>query len=187
MKRFFIAVLGVLVVCSLCACSVQDAGTSAAYTVNKQGTDYVVDPDNATISDGTHTYQYELSINDRGYTINISYPDGSAYWWNAEKSSSVTTGYGGWSDDYDADRYVDGQILCDILEEGIPDKKGSGNMVFIVLLLVVGVFNTVWPHAAWYMEYGWRCKNAEPSGLALGLNRFGGIIAIIAAIIATFT
>ncbi|MGN0250750.1 MAG: DUF6199 family natural product biosynthesis protein [Oliverpabstia sp.] len=47
----------------------------------------------------------------------------------------------------------------------------------------MGAFNTAAPSVAWYLEYGWRYKNAEPSDLALGLNRVGGIIAIIVGIL----
>lgn len=186
MKRFLIAILGVLLVFSLCSCSFSYTGTRSTYTVNKYGTDYVVDPDNGTISDGTHTYQYELSVSSGGYSINITYPDGSTYWWNAQRRGNVTTGSGGWSDDYDENRYVDGGTLCDVLEENNPRENGSDNMILIFFLLAVGIFNTVWPHAAWHLEYGWRYKNAEPSGFALALNRFGGIIAIIIAVIMAF-
>lgn len=187
MKKLLIPILGILLMFSLCSCSFSDSGTSSTYTVNKYGTDYVVDPDNGTIYDGSHTYKYVLYESSRGYTINITYPDGSTYWWNAEKSSNVTTGYGGWSDDYDFSRYADGQTLCDILEEKMPCEKGSENILLTFLLFAVGIFNTLWPHAAWYLEYGWRFKNAEPSDLVLGLNRFGGIIAIVVAIIVAFT
>ena len=187
MKRFLVAILGILLIVSLCSCSSTDTGTSSIYTVNKYETEYIVDPNNGTISDGTYTYQYEISESSRGYTINITYPDGSTYWWSAQRSGNVTTGSGGWSDDYVENRYADGRTLCDILEENKPREKGSENVLFVLLLIVIGIFNTVWPRAAWYLEYGWRYKNAEPSNLALGLNRFGGITVIIIAIIMVFT
>ena len=187
MKRFLVAILGVLLIFSFCACSSSDTGTSSTYTVNKNGTDYVIDPDNGTISDGKHTCQYEISESSGGYIINITYPDGSTYWWRAQRSGNVTTGAGGWSDDYDADRYADGQTLCDVIEEKIPQTSGNANVFLIFILIAVGIFNTVWPRAAWYLEYGWRYKNAEPSDLVLGLNRFGGIIAILVAVIMAFT
>ena len=187
MKRFLVAILGVLMILSLCACSSSDAGTSSVYTVNMNGTDYVVDPDNRTISDGKHTYQYDLTVGSSNYSIEITYPDGSTFWWNAQTSGGVTTGGGGWSDDYDAGRYVDGQTLCDVIEERAPQTSSNTNVFLIFVLIAVGIFNTVWPRAAWYLEYGWCYKNAEPSDLVLGLNRVGGIIAIIVAVIMAFT
>ena len=59
-------------------------------------------------------------------------------------------------------------------------------MLLILLLLAVGIFNTASPHTAWYLEYGWRYKDAEPSDMALTFSRLGGILAIIAAVILIF-
>ena len=186
MKRIFVGLLCALLVISLCSCSSSKDGTSTVYAVNKNGTDYVVDTDKGTIFDGTHTYQYELSGSSSGYSIKITYPDGSTYWWNTHNSGNLVTGGGGWSDDYDEKRYVDGRTLCDVLEEDVPKEKNPKNIFLILLLFVVGIFNTVTPHTAWYLEYGWRYKNVEPSDLALGLNRFGGVVALIAAVIMIF-
>ena len=180
MKRLLITIVCLLLVMSLCACSTSEG---EVYTVSKNGTDYVIDQANGTISDSTYTYQYSISGSSSGYTINITYPDGSTYWWRTQSSGNFVAGSGGWSDDYDENRFVDGDTLCDILEEGVPKEKDPKNVGLILLLLVVGIFNTASPRSAWYLEYGWRYKNAEPSDLALGLNRLGGIVAIIAAVI----
>lgn len=50
-------------------------------------------------------------------------------------------------------------------------------------IVAVGIFNLVSPYSAWYLEYGWRYKNAEPSDLALQVCRVSGGVAILAAII----
>lgn len=183
MKKLLIAILSVLLVVSLCSCSASKDKAGATYTVNKGGTAFVVDPGNGTIFDGTHTYQYEISGSSSDYSINITYPDGSTYWWRTHNSGGGTVGSGGWSDDYDETRYVDGWTLCDVLEENAPKEKDPKNVLVILVLFVIGIFNTVSPRTAWYLEYGWRYKNAEPSDLALGLNRLGGIVAMIAAVI----
>ena len=39
--------------------------------------------------------------------------------------------------------------------------------LLILLLEAVGVFNLAAPRAAWYAEWGWRIKDAEPSDRAL--------------------
>ena len=52
----------------------------------------------------------------------------------------------------------------------------------ILILLAVGIFNTVSPYTAWYLECGWRYENAEPSEMALGMARFGGIVALVVAV-----
>ena len=186
MKKIYPALLCTLIVVVLCSCSFSKTGRSATYTVTKYGMDYVVDYDKGTISDGTYIYRYELSGGSKGYSINITYPDASTYWWTAQNNGSFSSGYGGWSDDYNENRYVDGRTLCDVLEENVPKEKESKNILVILFLFVIGIFNIVSPATAWYLEYGWRYKNAEPSGLALGMNRFGGVIAIIVAVIMIF-
>ncbi len=51
-----------------------------------------------------------------------------------------------------------------------------------ILLIVLGAVNTFAPHAGWYLSYGWRFKDAEPSDLALSVGRVGGIIGIVIGI-----
>lgn len=51
------------------------------------------------------------------------------------------------------------------------------------LLIVMGIFQLVSPQTAWYLSYGWRYKNAEPSDIALVMERMGGVVAIIVGII----
>jgi uncharacterized membrane protein len=53
-------------------------------------------------------------------------------------------------------------------------------MGFIILL--IGLFNIFFPRAAWFLEIGWKIKDAEPSETALILNRVVGIIICIIAI-----
>lgn len=53
----------------------------------------------------------------------------------------------------------------------------------MIILAAAGVFYIVSPYKAWYLEYGWRYNNAEPSDLALGFNQVVGVIAVIAAVI----
>lgn len=123
-------------------------------------------------------YQYEFSGNKSSYDVNITYPDGSTYWFHM----SGGAGHGGWSDDYDEDRYVDGDTLSDVLLEKAPKEVNSGNWLAALIIAIVGIFNIVSPYSAWYLEYGWRYKNAEPSDIALGLNRVVGVIAVVAAV-----
>jgi len=95
-------------------------------------------------------------------------------------------GHGGWSDDYDEDRYVDGDTLSDVLLKKAPKEVNSGNWLAALIIAIVGIFNIVSPYSAWYLEYGWRYKNAEPSDTALGLNRVVGVIAVVAAVVLLF-
>ena len=186
MKKSFAVILCVILLMSLCACGTSKTLPSA-YTAQRDGKEYVVDQVSKKISDGTHTYTYSLDGDSGGYSIKITYPDGSTYWWDKQENDTIGYGYGGWSDDYDENRYVSGDTLCDILEVAVPEKKEPKNVLLILILLAVGIFNTVSPYNAWYLEYGWRYKDAEPSELALGMARFGGIVAIVVAVCMIFT
>ena len=174
MKKTAIFCLAVLLALTMCACS--PAGSGSTYTVTKNGTDYTVDQENGTISDGVNTYQFTVSGNTSAYGINITYPDGSTYSWHTQANSNGTGfGSGGWSDDYDADRYVSGDELCDILVVGAPQARKTINPLCL-LLLAVGLFNILSPRTAWDLSSGWKYKDAEPSDTALGIARLGGII-----------
>ena len=174
MKRIAVFLLGLLLMLSVCACS--EAAT--VYTVEENGISFEVDTEKGTISDGTHTYRYKFSGDAESYGINITYPNSSTYYW----SQSGTSGHGGWSDDYDADAFVDGDTLCDVILQKAPAAPGSSNALAVIVVIALGVFGVISPQSVWYLEYGWRFKDAEPSNLALLLNRIGGIAAIVLGI-----
>lgn len=50
------------------------------------------------------------------------------------------------------------------------DRSGNG-ISFIIIGL--GLFGTLFPYAAWFLEIGWRLQDAEPSEFALIVNRIG--------------
>ena len=184
MKKIFAVMLCILLGISFCACA---ASKPSVYTVRRDGAELTIDRANRTISDGTHTYSYSISGDSGGYSIQITYPDGSSYHWSVQSSGNgASFGYGGGSKDYSDERYVQGETLCDILEDEIPEESDPMQILLIIVLLAVGVFNTVSPHTAWYLENGWRFKNAEPSDLALGMTRLAGIVFIAVAIITFF-
>ena len=183
MKKIILLLMSIVMMISVCACS-SDVDTT--YTVTKNGTDYVVDAENCTIFDDENVYQYTFSKSSSGYNVKITYPDGSFYSYNKEISGSISTGSGSWSDDYDEERYIDGQILCDLLIDHEPKDSKSVNPVLILVLIGVGIFFLAFPRAAWFLEYGWRYKDVEPSDVALGFQRAGGVFLIIFAVIMCF-
>ena len=175
MKKLLVMLLSALMLLSLCACS----DTGGVYTVEMAGKTFEVDTVNSTIFDGTHTYQYTFMGDAESYSFDVTYPNGSTYYW--DYSGSV--GHGGWSEDYDEDLYVDGDTLCEVVAEKAPTPIGSWKIIVPVLLMLIGGLNAAAPRAAWQLEYGWRYKNAEPSPAALTLNRVGGIIAAIIGVV----
>ena len=79
-----------------------------------------------------------------------------------------------------------GDVLIGVLHADSPPSRRTGNPLIGLLFLAVGLWNAISPYSSWYLSHGWRYKNAEPSDLALGLTRAGGIFAILLGILAFF-
>ena len=174
MKKLLLVFLLCLSLLLLPACSKKEP----VYEVEYSGKTYVVDTVNQTIQDDDFTYSYEISHGRTGITI--EYPDGSTYWW--QKNGSVS--YGGWSNDHDPSKYpTDGTVLIEVLEQEAPKQRSEKNIFPFFLLLILGLFNLLAPEASWYLSYGWRYKNAEPSDAALVMARVSGGMVIAAAIL----
>ncbi len=189
-KRISLFLLAALVIVSLCACAEKQAqNASEPYSVAREGAVYTVTPidnDKGTISDGTNTYSYRYGSAGNGYSVTFTYPDGETYTWmqNGSASSGATFSSGSASLNYDPDKYPDGMTLQRVLAHSPsakPEETSSKNAGLIFFLLVIGVINTAWPQAAWYLETGWKIKDAEPSDAALGWNRGVGIILLVIA------
>lgn len=181
MKRCYRWLVILAVMLFLCACSVSEKPST--YSMVKNNTTFTVDMKNQTISDGTYIYRYELSGTSAGYQLSITYPNGSTYHWQTRASGMITSGYGGWSDDYNETVYVAGDVLRDVLEVQVPEEKEPKNVIVIFFLIIIGLFNLAAPETAWYLEYGWRYKDAEPSETAIAFNRIGGGIALVVAVV----
>ena len=96
-------------------------------------------------------------------------------------------GFGGWSDDYDPTAYVDGEVLLEVLgtDRAAPEKDG-GNPLPGLLIIGLGIWGVAAPRSVWYLSYGWRYKDAEPSDMALVAERLGGGVAIVVGVILLF-
>lgn len=173
-KVIMLAVLAVVFV-FLCACSREEPGPK---TVVYSGKTYTIDEEAMTISDGEYTYRYEVSGSGSSVNYRIIYPNGSTYYW----TWSGNMGHGGWSDDYDETRYVEGRVLMNVLETQMPRESEPKNVLMIIFLLGAGIFNVAAPKVSWYLSDGWRFKDAEPSEAALEWGRFVGIILIVIAV-----
>lgn len=142
------------------------------------GKTYTIDEEAMTISDGEHTYRYEVNGGGSSVNYRIIYPNGSTYYW----TWSGNMGHGGWSDDYDETRYVEGRVLMNVLETQMPRESEPKNVLMIIFLLGAGIFNVAAPKTSWYLSDGWRFKDAEPSEAALEWGRFVGILLIVIAV-----
>ncbi len=179
MKRWFCVLVTAFLLLALLAGCAPAEGTEGPYDVKYFDVTYQVDPKQGTVSDGVHTYRYTFSGDTASYQVNITYPDGSTYWFTMQNGH----GSGGWSDDYDWKRYVDGDTLCEVIRQTAPEPERNRPVLLILLLAAVGAINLAAPRAAWYAEWGWRFKGAEPSDTALTLHRVSGGIAVAVAVI----
>ena len=181
MKRFCLWIAVLLSVLALCGC--QNKEDPGPYDVAYDGKTYTVDQEQGTITCDGVVYQFEVSS--RGgdsVELDITYPDGSRYYWTMDGSF----GHGGWSDDYDPEGsgYVPGDVLWDVLFLGSAGQERSGpSPILAVVLLALGAFQAISPRTAWMIGYGWRFKDAEPSDLALTVDRIVGVLLILAGII----
>ena len=158
------------------ACT-EKSPVQTSYSIEHAGKTFVIDAANQTITNNDDVYAYSFS----GNTTTITYPHGSTYF----RTTSGNGWAGGWSDDYDETKYIPGGVLMDVLYRGRGDEKdSSGPSPFLAILLIAaGAFNAAKPRTAWYLGYGWRFKDAEPSELALGVERVVGVVVLIIGVI----
>lgn len=175
MKRFCIAMLALLLTLVLAGCGEQ----GPVYAVDRYGNEYTIDREQGTISDGTHTYEYTYEGDSEDYSVTIEYPNGGSYHWG----ESGGFGSGGGNSKYDPQRYTDADILIRLLQENAPKGIRIGNILAALVLIGGGIFCIACPETVWYLESGWRYRDAEPSDLALGVARISGVAAIVIGII----
>lgn len=179
MKRFISLLLALGMVPLLASCGGAENDPNV-YEVSYGNKTYTVDQNGQTISVDGYVCQFQLSGGGGSSTVTFTYPDGSTWW----HSWSGNSGHGGWSDDYDASRYVSGDTLWSVLEQGgTGGKDSSTHGILGLVLLVLGGLYAAFPRAFWFMSHGWRYKNAEPSELVIGLNRAAGVFAAIVGVI----
>lgn len=180
-----LAVLAALVL-SLSACAEkQTKNALEPYSTGWDGRVYTVTPidnDKGTISDGTNTYSYRYDAGGSGYSVTFAYPDGETYTWKEDGNFSS----GATSPDFDSGKYPDGMTLDRVLKRSPAAKheeKSTKNWGIILFLLFVGGINTACPQLTWYLDVGWKVKDAEPSEAALGWSRTVGVVLLIVAVV----
>jgi len=185
MKRFIFTLLLTLSLLALIAgCEYVPEETEHIYKVFLNDEEYLVDYAKGTITHDGAVYEY--TFDDDSYSI--TYPNGASYWMN---SDGMFTN-GGWSDNYDANTYVSGETLEEVITTAHHlrnSNRGSfkGNFLVGLLVIGIGVLTISFPKTHWFMSWGWRYKNAEPSNAALTMSVITGVIIIIAGVILLFT
>ena len=163
MRRILSVLL--IMVFLLCGCGTEKA--DPVYT--SRG--YTVDTEAQTMTKDGNVFHYKPNGN--GYIF--TYPDGSfcSYQIHNNDFTSFTTESG--SLDFDPSRWPSASELGKALHQETKSDRRTGNPLGLLLILL-GALNAAFPHASWYLEIGWRFKDAEPSDLALGMERAGGVV-----------
>lgn len=192
-KKFVVVLIAALAMLTLSACN---AGNTSAQprssTVETEGQSIAVIFDENTFSTGTirsdngeYTFQYESEGS--GIRFTAVYPDGYVY------SQLERDGAVGMPLDYDASEreakgYIDGIALAWAVDSAIDNARGGeshgdASPLLAVLLIGCGAWYLFAPKSVWWIAYGWRYKNAEPSDIALTLFKVLGILLMIAGAI----
>lgn len=175
MKKFALILLFIMLFSMLSGCS-----NSRTVTYNNR--EYTLNTAEKTVTDGTNTYRYELDGTESHPSVKIIYPDGSSYY-SVKQGNAYISGN---SDDYGNYGYTEGGILCDIVFEGTAEKTDAKVIILSLVLIAIGVISIIAPRKMWYLNYGWRFKNAEPSDVAIVLNRVCGAVLVVIGLVFIF-
>ena len=201
MKRTVALLLLVVMVITLSACSASPRGIETQ-VVGKNGEPVILtfNYDEKTITAGgdmftvevggvpvwsdtpaedEDVYRYEYD----GGNITITYPNG-AVWIESPTSTGAVIS---WDDNYDPQRYIEGDVFAMYLDRAYMSpqiREGIVGIGFACLIMAtVGVVMFVVPEELIEMKYGWRFKNAEPTEFAVWEVRIGGIVVVIVAVV----
>lgn len=153
------------------------AAMAAGIPVEVDGHTLVVDFQAGTITGEGEVYSFAI----QGDSIRIDYPNGVYF----VRTGSATAGYGPVDQPFSTAGYLSEDTLFKALEGG--DTEGGwrpGSYApLAVLLLPLGIFSLAKPERAWYVSWGWRYKNAEPSDGALLAQRLEGVVLVVIGIV----
>lgn len=182
MKKLLLLLVSVVLLLSLCGCSV----ANEPYTVEEGWRTFEIDPGTGTITHKEDVFHYDISGTPYGYTVTFTYPDGSTYFVKHEERNSGAHGTSGHSENYDSTRYVSGSTLYDVLEDELPVPFFTGNPFVGVLVIGMGMLYIAKPRILWFLAIGWYIKDSEPYNFTLIIFRIFGVLGILAGILICF-
>lgn len=154
-------------------------------------TKIVVDTENRTISDGSHTYEYTDTATGDLRILMIRYPNGQIYTWtqNGNTSSGEYAGNG------DPSSYTQGSVLAHaVLRPNLQEEEEQPYFWILVLvggvLTLLGLLHVCFPHKIWDLFlHRWYHEDASNFALsriiATGVGQLIlGIAVILTAIFA---
>lgn len=187
MKRVLICLVAL---CCLLLTACGGHAPKEPYEGYYNGSTYVVDEANCTVTMDGSTYTYALNITPgKSAQLKLTYPDGTWSSLSGRVGSYGISVTGTYSSDFVYGRYLSCDALWRALnvDERIEGNTGgAGYMLLGVVLVLVGLFQFVSPETMWKFNWGWRFKNAEPSDFALKAGMFSGVLTIVLGIIMFF-
>lgn len=180
MKRIGL-ILTALLLALLCACAEQ-AERPTVYDVEYEGRTYTVDLTEQTISYDGVVCSFEITGESHSVFL-VTYPDGSTYW-QEEAGNKLESG---WSDDYDAHRYVSGDTLWTVLgRSGGQEEESGGHFLIGVVLLIGGIYYTLPPRKGWLESRGWEERDEQSVKMLLMTRRVIGAACAVAGVVLFF-
>ncbi len=192
-KCLIIAILAALLLL-LTACGSGNQAKSYDLTVDVyvDGNELRIQFDDDSFSSGSiwemsGTYKFEIKAQSDGNRFTLQYPDGYVYT-RTERDGMIAITEGYTAEERKAKGFPDGGEVAQAIKRAAftPQSDDANNgpaIVAAILVLLVGLWHLCAPASAWYLEWGWRYKDAEPSDIALTLYRVsGGVILIIGVI-----
>lgn len=180
----------VLVMLGLGGCSSKEKNK---WTID--GKEVVLNQSENTITYDDQVYHYTKS----NTQIQITYPNQMVYS-EMYNGSSVTSS--SWAMDINEDAtfidittygYLSERTIIDVVlkySREIDPSSGfslSGRSPLLGLFIVfLGAIVILFPKASWYLNYGWRYKDSEPTKVAITVQRVSGGIAVVVGLFLIF-
>ncbi|WP_069650123.1 DUF6199 family natural product biosynthesis protein [Caloranaerobacter ferrireducens] len=121
-----------------------------------------------------------------GYRYDIVFSDGNTYFYEVYGNLST----GGGSPNLTGEQMIHAQEAIKLYEQkyGLPksEKNESSRNLLGLLFIALGIIGILSPKISWYLSIGWKLKEAEPSKIALVINRILGVILFVVGIITLF-
>ena len=128
-------------------------------------------------------FSYEELSN--GFRYEVRFDNGRDYWYEETGNTGRAGGSGSLtSEETDmAEEALEKYKQNNAVNSTMDEQKPSGSPIGILMVLfgLIGLFS---PRTAWYLEIGWKLRDAEPSDLALGANRVGGVVVALLGLFA---
>jgi|SRR5690606_11779511 len=110
-----------------------------------------------------------------GYRYEVEFENGNKYFYEKSEDAGYGGGYELTSEEISLAKEAINKYEQKNGDATSYSSISFGNPLGIVIFLF-GLLAVLFPQAAWYLEIGWKLRDAEPSELALIANRVGGIL-----------